>query len=83
MRKYFTIYEEAVSHMTLHLDSLNFFIHEEYFISFFQCKCYLASLLTFSLYGEGAGLLGYSQTVLPATLNPAVVRIRPHHVAQH
>jgi hypothetical protein len=43
----------------------------------------LSSLLTFPLYGECAGLLRYSQTVLPATLNPAVVRICPHNVAQH
>ncbi len=37
MHKYFTIYEEAVSHiyMTLHLISLNFLIYEENFLFFF------------------------------------------------
>ncbi len=35
MRKFFPIYEEAVSHMTLHPILLNFLIYEENFILFF------------------------------------------------
>jgi hypothetical protein len=35
MRKYFPIYEEAVSYMTLQLTILNFLIYEENLIFFF------------------------------------------------
>jgi hypothetical protein len=35
MRKYLTIYEEAVSYMTLNLSLLNFLIYAENFIFFF------------------------------------------------
>jgi hypothetical protein len=38
MRKFFTIYEEAVSHMTLHPIPLNFHIYEENFIFSFISK---------------------------------------------
>ncbi len=61
MRKYFTIYEEAVSHsyMTLHPIPLNFLIYEENFIFFFYQFNSILGLSSILGGGEGGGEQGH------------------------